>query len=400
MQATPFILTFLGVTGDLSQTRLIPALYELFCRQELPENFHLIGYGRREFSETDFVDFITATLPDNTQAADFLQHWHYVHGSFDQVTDFAKLSEKIKSLDSADLMKHFFYLAVAPEFYVPLTQHLHTANLLSHDKSNSAVLIEKPYGTDEQSAHELTQNLDACASEKQIFRVDHFLGKQTTRDMPRLTASEEIDHIQMTVAEEIGIGNRGAYYDAVGVIRDMIQNHCLMVVSLVLNRDDRLAALRSFTIEETVTGQYTSYLTEPHVAKNSPTETFAAIKLTSTLSEWQNIPIYIRTGKQLPEKKTVIHVVAKDPSATQEILIQPAPAGHPAHSDYANVFFDALTDNHTYFISDAEIVAAWHVIDPIMAQIKDKSPQLYKDGSWGPADADDLLARDNRTWIN
>lgn len=400
MQPAPFIATFFGITGDLSQHKLIPALYELFCREELPAKFTLIGYGRREFTAESFCDFITAALPNSKRAADFGAHWQYVRGSFADAADFTHLAETIATLDPSDTLNHYFYLAVAPEYYVPLTTLLNGANLFSLQKLNAYLLIEKPYGTDESTATSLTQHLDRMLPEATIFRVDHFLAKQPVRDLPALPAPGTIDHIQISLTEEIGIGNRGAYYDATGVIRDMIQNHGLMLLALLLNRASRHAVLQSLTVTDTITGQYEGYLEESHVVPDSQTETFAAIKLTSSLPEWRDVPIYIRTGKHLAQKITEVAIMLKDTTEPVRMSLLPSDTATEMRSDYANVFFDAFTKQHTFFISDAEIIAAWNVIDPIMATLHSKKPTIYPIGSWGPPESDDLLRRDSRMWLN
>jgi glucose-6-phosphate 1-dehydrogenase len=368
------------VTGDLSQSKLIPALYELFCASDLPEEFTLIGYGRREFSAADFAAFIANTLPNHERAADFCAHWRYVHGAFDNQADFARLADTLNKIDPDNAQPHLFYLAVAPEFYQSLTTFLNESSLLSAKKLNSYLLIEKPFGSDGSSADALTKHLHEIMTEEQIYRMDHFLGKQAVRDILTFRAAQaewQPTQIMVTVTEDSGIGNRGAYYDAAGVLRDMVQNHCLMLLALITmpldgNRSDTIAG---FTVDTAILGQYDGYRSEANVSPDSQTPTFAAL----TLHDDAHKAIII-TGKKLRQKLTQIRVSLAN--GTEHVFaIQPSDKKEE-RGDYATLFLDALHRNRTFFVTAEDVHAQWSVIDPVIA--KNQPPISYSPGSDGP----------------
>ena len=351
------ILIIFGASGDLAHRKLIPALYSLSAQRMLPSNFAIIGAGRTQISDEDFrsrmmegiVSFSGEKNIADSDLGAFLDHLSYFRIDFSSQGDFEKLSEVLKKVESARGIpgNYVFYLATPPSIYTTVARNLASTGLSSEEKGFRRIIFEKPFGYDLFSCRELNNTLHKLFTEEQIYRIDHYLGKETVQNLlvtrfsnglfEPLWNRNYIDHIEITSAESLGVENRGGYYDSAGALRDMVQNHLLQMAGLTameppssLNpdaiRNEILKVFQSLQpIKEedvpkyVIRGQYTasrvrgeclpSYRQEPGVDHNSRTETYVAIKFYINNWRWGGVPFYIRTGKRLPTRVTeiVIH---------------------------------------------------------------------------------------------
>jgi glucose-6-phosphate 1-dehydrogenase len=350
-------LVIFGATGDLARRKLLPAIYNLAHEGALPERFNLIGVSRREQSDDDFRQFARESIsefsrrePDDQVLEGLLGRLSYLGFSFDDQAFYPKLGEALDALDGeAHPLNRAFYLSTAPEFFGVITGELKKAGLNYRRESDVRVIIEKPFGTDLDSARELQKEVSDAFREPQVFRIDHYLGKETVQNVMAFRFANYmfepvwnrnyIDHIQITAAEDLGIGSRAGYYDSAGALRDLVQNHMLQLLTLVCMeppasfeadkvRDEKVKVLDAITPptpEEvaamTVRAQYTAgvsggeevkgYLEEDDVPSNSSTETYAALRLEVHNWRWAGVPIVLRTGKRLARKVTEIAVQLK-----------------------------------------------------------------------------------------
>ncbi len=360
----PCAIVLFGATGDLAHRKLVPALYRLHHRGDLPSEYAIVGYGRRDWSDDDLRREYEKSFPDSEKGDDFAQIWPqfasrlvFAPGTFDDPKSFEALGAKLEELDRTHGTRgnRIFYLAVAPEFFEPIIDHLGKAGLI-HDWRReepwSRVVIEKPFGHDLESARELSRDVSRVLDEAQVYRIDHYLGKETVQNILALRFGNSIFEpiwnrrhvasVQITVAEEVGMpGNRGAYYDSAGAIRDMVQNHMLQLLCLVAMeppvdlsadavRNEKvkvLQALPRWTPEEVyenvVRARYSAgsiegrdvpgYLQEKGVAPDSTTGSFVAMRLTLNTWRWAGVPFLLRTGKRLPRRATEIAIQFKQP---------------------------------------------------------------------------------------
>lgn len=352
-------LVIFGATGDLTHRKLVPALYNLAADDYLPEEFVVIGSARTPLSDQEFRDkmresvkkFSRRPLTDDVWNR-FSKNLFYQPVNGTKVEDFAALKDRLESL-GAERRQNFnfvYYLAMAPQFFGDIASNLHKAGLvepLKKGKRSTIVVIEKPFGHDLESAQELNKVLRQSFAEEQIFRIDHYLGKETVQNIlvfrfangifEPLWNHKYIDHIQISCAEEIGVGSRAAYFDTSGILRDIVQNHLLQVLSLLCIeppisltdadsiRNEKVKVLRSIkrfsasdVLTKTVRAQYSEgivgtdkvpgYLQESGVATGSSTDTFVALKLEIDNWRWTGVPIYLRAGKRLPKRTTEITV--------------------------------------------------------------------------------------------
>jgi len=353
--ADPCVMVIFGVSGDLTRRKLIPALYNLASQQLLSREFAVVGIGRtpmtaeearQKYSE-DFKHFATGAIdPDLWEW--FVRRLYYVCGDINDPATYDRLKETLATVDQEHGThgNFFFYMATAPSFFGCAVERLAQHGLMNEDDGHwRRVIIEKPFGHDLDSAKALNQQLLKVASERQIYRIDHYLGKETVQNILALRFANGIfepiwnrryiDHVQISVAETVGVEGRGGYYDTAGALRDMVPNHIMQLISLSAMeppisfeanavRDEQakiLHAIQPFTSEEvlskTVRGQYgdgimngqraPAYRSEPDVPPDSRTETFVAMKLLIDNWRWAGVPFYLRTGKRLPGRNT--HVV-------------------------------------------------------------------------------------------
>ncbi len=350
-------LTIFGATGDLARRKLLPALYNLAHEGALPERFNLVGVSRRDQSDDAFRTFAREAItsfsrrePDSTVLEGLLGRMRYIGFSFDDAEGYGRLRQAIEELDAdGGKLNRAFYLSTAPEFFPVITKALKDAELNYEPDVDVRAIIEKPFGTDLESARALQGVVSSTFRERQVFRIDHYLGKETVQNVMAFRFANfmfepvwnrnYIDHIQITAAEDLGIGSRAGYYDHAGALRDLVQNHMLQLLTLVCMeppasfeankvRDEKVKVLQAITPptpEEvrraTVRAQYTAgveagedvvgYLQEEGVPGQSKTETYAALKLEVHNWRWAGVPIFLRTGKHLARKVTEIAVQLK-----------------------------------------------------------------------------------------
>ena len=351
----PCVMVIFGASGDLTRRKLIPALYNLASQKQLSQQFAVIGVARQPLSTEDmrtkvteeFKQFATGKI-DSDLWDWFLKRMYYVNGDFDDPATYQRLKEALAKVDQEHSAQGncFFYLATAPEYFGDIVGRLATVGLMAEDNNHwRRVVIEKPFGHDLDSARQLNQQLLKVITEQQIYRIDHYLGKETVQNILAFRFANGIfepiwnrryiDHVQISVCETVGVEKRGGYYDKAGALRDMVPNHIMQLISLTAMeppisfeanavRDEQakiLRAIQPFTSEEvlskTVRGQYgegfvdgeraPAYRAEEGVPPDSRTETFVAMKLLIDNWRWAGVPIYLRTGKRLPSRNT--HVV-------------------------------------------------------------------------------------------
>jgi glucose-6-phosphate 1-dehydrogenase len=364
MHPAPTVIVIFGAGGDLTWRKLVPALYNLFLDKWLPEQFGVIGLDLKEMSDDEFrqrlrqgVDkFSRRGKAHNEEWNEFAAHLTYVSADFTDSATYAALADQLSGQDKtwSTGASRIFYLATPPTMVEPIVQQLGKARL-SHDRKRTRIVVEKPFGRDLASARALNQMLTGVFNESQIYRIDHYLGKETVQNILAFRFANAlfepiwdrryIDHVQITVAERVGVEHRGGYYDHAGALRDMVQNHLLQILCLIAmeppvsfdadeirNRKvDVLHAVRPITADQVhefaVRGQYgggwlqgervPAYRAEPGVAPDSSAETFAAVKLFVDNWRWQDVPFYLRTGKRLLAR-------------VSEVFIQFRPVPHQA----------------------------------------------------------------------
>lgn len=367
----PCILVIFGATGDLTARKLLPAIYNLAREGQLPSQFAVVGFARRDKSHDQFRQEMKEAINEHSRVKpvdeaiwkNFEQQIFYHRSEFHEAEGYKSLDTFLKELDGRFGTKgnRVFYLSTQPKFFTTISEQLHGANLIyDYNKEKekwSRLIIEKPFGHDLDSAHALQKELRQFLAENQIYRIDHYLGKETVQNLmvfrfanslfESLWNSRYIDHVQITVAEDIGIGRRGAFWEEAGLLRDILQNHMMQLLSLVAMeppvsldanaiRDEKvkvLQALRPFTKEDfktsIVRGQYgqgfvdgepvKSYREEDKVDPKSDVETYVALRLFIDSWRWHGVPFYLRGGKRLSKKATEIAIQFKRPP---EVLFQ------------------------------------------------------------------------------
>ncbi|MBC8453304.1 MAG: glucose-6-phosphate dehydrogenase [Chloroflexi bacterium] len=467
---TKTTVVILGASGDLTRRKLGPALFHLTRLGSLPELCSFIGVARSDLSVEQFRDSLRKGVGTVSDAdwSEFSGNVQYFRGSS---TD----AESLKVLDSqitaacadAHADDRVYYLALMPSLYGDTLTALAESGSLNESTGSRRVVIEKPFGTDFESARELNELAHSLMNEDQIYRIDHYLGKDTVQNIlvfrfansifEPLWNRNYIDHVQISVLEDLGVESRGAYYDDSGVLRDMIQNHLMQLLALIAMeppasstadalRDEKakvLSAVRrvdgEYAIANSVRGQYEGYLSEPGVAQDSNTATFAAVKLFVDTWRWQGVPFVLRSGKALKHKTSEISIEFKRPPQSifgisgdsmpnrLTISIQPDEGVHlefvnktpgagsqlagetlefhfPSgviRDAYERLLLDAILGDATHFNRSDEIEFSWQIVDPFIdSWIDGGLPEMleYAQGSFGPTAAEMLLGS-GRTWI-
>jgi glucose-6-phosphate 1-dehydrogenase len=361
LPVAPTTLTIFGASGDLAHRKLLPAIYNLAHEGALPERFNLIGAARREQTDEEFravaresIEANSRRPPDPQVLEGLLERLRYVSVPFDDREAYGRLAKVIDELDELDgevggPLNRCYYLSTAPEFFSVISNQLKEAGLHRHGQADVRVVIEKPFGTDLASARALQEVVSSVFRERQVFRIDHYLGKETVQNLLAFRFANLlfepvwnrnfIDCVQITAAEDIGIGSRAGYYDHSGALRDLVQNHMLQLLTLLCMeppssfdadkvRDEKVKVLSAITpptreqvSEMTVRAQYTKgvaggeevpgYLDESDIPDDSTTETYAALRLEVHNWRWEGVPFFLRTGKRLSRKVTEIAVQLK-----------------------------------------------------------------------------------------
>jgi len=339
----PVSIVIFGASGDLTQRKLIPGLYNLYLKNRLPEVFRIVGVSRTKYSDTEFrekvrggVQNFTGETYTDDDWADFSQHLFYLPGDATSVDSYRELDNYLAEREG-EVQNRLYYLSTAPSLYSPTLQNLDQAGMSDQTHGWRRIVVEKPFGYDLKSANELDDIVHDVFDEGQVYRIDHYLGKETAQNILFLRFANAIfepiwnrtyiDNVQITVTESVDVGRRAGYYDQSGVLRDMFQNHLMQLLALTameppisLGADDLrdekskvLNAIRSVKISDTVRAQYDGYLDAEGVADGSTTATYAAIKLYIDNWRWQGIPFYLRSGKALKRKASEITIQFRRP---------------------------------------------------------------------------------------
>ncbi|WP_428925226.1 glucose-6-phosphate dehydrogenase [Marinibacterium sp. SX1] len=471
----PFDLVIFGGTGDLARRKILPALFHRFHAGQMPSEARVIGAARGEMSSQEFRDFAAAALEEFVPEADpvwtgeFLSRLDYVQIDARGDDGWSELGDILRP----DVIRAF-YFSVAPALFADIAERLSQHGLAD---ATSRIVVEKPFGKNLETARALNRTMASWFDESQIYRIDHYLGKETVQNLMAirfgnmlfepLWNSQFVDHIQITVAETVGVGGRGEYYDTSGAMRDMVQNHLMQLLCLIAMeppakfdpdavRDEKLKVIRALDPvppHHIVRGQYEAAEDDPQAFPDyreavgnprSRTESYVAMRATISNWRWAGTPFYLRTGKRLKARSSVINVMFKsmphsifgsEAGEHQNVLSirlqpnegitlgvtikEPGPGGmrlmdvpldmtfsealgdEGHHADaYERLIMDVIRGNQTLFMRGDEVEAAWAWTDPIIEgwEARHDVPKSYASGSAGPADADLLLRRNGREW--
>lgn len=486
----PCTIVIFGASGDLTHRKLIPALFGMYVKKMLPEQFAILGCARSAISEQEFAKMIREDLTDFDDASaedidEFVRHCTYLAGSYNDQQLYDELAVVLAQLEKTFHTggNCLFYFATPPSLFIPITEGLSNARLTDERRGSwSRVVIEKPFGHDLASSLSIDKALKQHVAESQIYRIDHYLGKETVQNILILRFANAIfeplwnrkyvDHVQITVAETLGVENRAGYYEQAGALRDMFQNHMIQMLALTAMeppalfeanryRDEivkLIRAIRPFPVDELdkwlVRGQYKasneapeslSYREEAGVDTDSSVETFVAMKMMIDNWRWQGVPFYLRSGKRLKNKVSEIAITFKpvphsifapvqpDQLAPNVLVLKiqpeegigltleaktPGPKlcmnalslnfsykdifGGFTPNAYERLLLDCMTGDQTLFVRNDAVELAWEVFMPVL-ELWAKKPEInalraYETGSWGPIEADLLLAQAGHKW--
>jgi len=469
-----------GASGDLTQRKLIPALYQLHRQGRLPEKTQVVGFSRTDFSHDSWRSHLReaagkyASEPVEPQSwAAFAENIFYQPGDIGNAEDFLQLKQFLDQREDGGDCTRVYYLSTAPRFYQPAIEQIGQSGLADQECGPRRLVIEKPFGTDLGSAQALNKIVHGVFDEEQVYRIDHYLGKETVQNLLVLRFANSIfeplwnrnyiDHVQITVAEEVDVGSRGGYYDSSGVLRDMFQNHLLQLLMFAametpiryeadLVRDEKvkvLQAVRDLTPTEisqgTLRARYEGYTQTEGVQADSQTATFAALRLWVDNWRWQGVPFYLRSGKamscrttqlviQFREPPHMLFQESKQPFYGNRLLIQIQPAEgiqiefqtkvpnegmrrqtsvleyqfarqHQAAlpEAYQRLLLDAMQGDASLFARADEVELAWAVIDPILqhwSTTGEPPLHVYPRGMWGPVASDEWMQAQGRRWFD
>ncbi|MCO8123628.1 glucose-6-phosphate dehydrogenase [Stieleria sp. TO1_6] len=475
-----YTIVIFGASGDLTSRKLIPALYSLFKKDKLDQLVRIVGVSRSPFGHDEYRLALRETtkkfagkLFDEASWDAFSENIYYQPGDIKQSADFDALAGFLSEIEEGQPAGRVYYLSTMPQLYEEAIVQLGGAGLADDSDGFRRVIIEKPFGTDLATAQALNESIHKVFREDQIYRIDHYLGKETVQNIFALRFANSIfeplwnrnyvDHVQITVAEEVVIGRRAGYYDSAGILRDMFQNHILQLMMITamepparydaaLVRDEKVKVLHSVRkmtgadfASNTVRGQYHGYLQEEGVPPGSQTETYAALKLYCDNWRWKGVPFYLRSGKAMSCRTTQIviqfrqvpHILFGEKTRTpvgNRLVIQVQPAeGIQLHFEakvpesemktrtstldfdfnetsggtmpdaYQRLLLDAILGDASLFARSDEVELAWGIIDPILAAWRSPAaPQLfpYEPGFWGPSEANGWMGDQKREWFD
>ena len=490
--ADPCTMVIFGASGDLTHRKLLPALYNLQRKHLLPENFAVIGFARSALDDNGFRNLMREAVRSYAGERFQSDAWatlekglHYVPGEFTDEDAFGRLKARLEDIEKERGTRGnvLFYMATAPSFFAPVIRRLHELQLTREENGRwRRVIIEKPFGRDLDSAHALNCELREVLEENQTYRIDHYLGKETVQNIlvfrfangifEPIWNQRYVDHVQITVAETLGVGSRGGYYDKAGALRDMVPNHIFQLISLVAMeppisfeadavRDEQSKLLRAIgpiegeaVLTDAVRGQYgggqaggveiPAYREEDRVPKDSNTETYVALRLEIDNWRWKGVPFYLRVGKALkqrvteitirfrqpplslfrdtdvdnltpnelvinvqPDEGITLHFGAKIPGATMKLghvnmeFCYSEHFGREPATGYERLLYDAMLGGQTLFQRSDMVEAGWRIVTPILdvwRALPARDFPNYAAGSWGPAEADELLERAGHAW--
>jgi len=476
LQAPAATIVIFGASGDLTQRKLVPALHSLACAGYLSHQTHVIGVARSPHTDASFRDRLYQGVTEYARLTpgvcerwpSFAERIGYLSGPYDAPETYRALARRLNDLPAEARGRCLFYLATPPILYETIIAHLGAAGLASLPRW-ARIVVEKPFGRDLTSAQNLSRLLHQVFSEEQVLRIDHYLGKETVQNLLTFRFANAVfepiwnrnyvDHVQITVAEAVGVEHRAGYYDRAGILRDMFQNHLLQLLALTAMeppsrfeakalRDEKTKVLRAVRPDiPHALGQYDGYRQEPGVSAESVSPTYAALRLQIDNWRWRDVPFYLRSGKRMPNRISEIgihfrHVPHSMFDATDaapiapnilSFRIQPEEGIHlrfgakepgagmrsrPVDMSfcygehfgsaalpeaYERLLLDALQGDASLFSRSDEIELAWSLIDPIIAEGRtsgDATLETYPPGSWGPPSADRLIAQDDRAWHN
>jgi glucose-6-phosphate 1-dehydrogenase len=457
----PIIFTIFGATGDLAQRKIIPALMDLYCKDLLPDNFNVVGFSRKDLSDENYREFAQNSLSNHKddhpqeKISEFLSKFHYKQGDLTNMESYESLANYLKEKDEnfSDCSNKVFYLAVPPKLYQPCFENLSKSGLgnpctFKDEHRWVRVLVEKPFGSDQDEAKKLDKTLGKLFDEEQIFRIDHYLAKETIQNILAFRFANAIfepiwnnnyvEKVELKLYETVDVDDRASFYDGIGALRDVGQNHLLQMMALVgmedpmslsskAVRDSRGEIFANISINkkdlsEFKRGQYDGYLNNDEIDTNSKTETYFKIKLGIENKRWKGVPFYLESGKALNEKRTEIKITFNDKESSvcpidgickynNTLTINTEPDKkisicfwskkpglkmdleekklsfdfdeNPLNvtDAYEKVLYDCIKGDQTLFASTYEIATQWGIISKIFKLWKDVPLFKYKKDS-------------------
>ena len=475
-----YTIVIFGASGDLTHRKLVPSLYDLFRKGRLPEKIRIVGVARSDYSDDSFREYVESGVKefakdtyDQSTWQKFAPFFKYIQGDLTKPEEMQAIDNILCEMEDGQPGNRVYYLAIGPQLYEKAIANLGAANMVEETHGWRRVVIEKPFGHDLPSAQHLNQAIHQVLDESQIYRIDHYLGKETVQNLLVFRFANSlyepvwnrnyIDHVQITVAETVDVSQRANFYDSVGVVRDMMQNHMMQLFSLVAaeppssfdaeairnEKSKVLSAIRPIKPDDvedcTVRGQYRQYRDTKGVAPGSNTPTYAAVRFYVDNWRWQGVPFYMRSGKALAAKATEISIFFKRPPHVMfpmtpgskpepnrlSICIQPDEGidftfqakvpdtaaemrsvemqfnykdtfgAQSIPEAYERLLLDVIKGDASLFTRSDAIELSWKLVDPIIAgwELPSAPPlYFYESGTWGPSEADRLIAHNGYHW--